>query len=275
MTTLVAGTILQRAGDSLGSFLPRLGGALVLLVGGLIAARIVAALLGRALEAVGVDDLGERWGVHEVLGRFGLSRSLSSAVSRAIRLTIVAVVVIASLSLLGLQFLSESLNRAVLFLPNMLVALALLLAGVVVGELARRRVDRLTFQMDLPVPLGRLVEIVVIAAFAVTAAAQLSLSVDVLVGLVSIVLASVALTFALSFGLGGRAVAQQLSAGRYLSGSFEVGQTITVEGIRGRVERLEPTVTVLRTSAGDLVRVPNHLLIESVVTVHEEAASSP
>jgi small-conductance mechanosensitive channel len=275
VTELVSSTILQRAGDTLGGFLPRLGGALALLVLGLIAARIVAAALRRALSAVGVDDLGERWGIHDVLERAGVGRSLAAVVARAIRVTIVAVVVIAALSLLGLQFLSESLNKAVLFLPNILVALGLLVAGVVVGELARRSVDRLTFQMDLPVPLGRLVEIVVIAAFAVTAAAQVALSVNVLVGLVSIVLAGMALTFALSFGLGGRAVAQQLSAGRYVAGSFEVGQTVTVEGIRGRVESMESTVTVLRTRTGDAVRVPNHLMIERVVTVHSDAADAP
>ena len=275
MTELVSSTIFQRAGDTLGGFLPRLGGALALLVLGLIAARIVASVLRRALSAVGVDDLSERWGIHDVLERAGAGRSLAVVVARAIRVTIAAVVVIASLSLLGLQFLSESLNKAVLFLPNILVALGLLLAGIVVGELARRSVDRLTFQMDLPVPLGRLVEIVVIAAFAVTAASQLALSVFVLVGLVSIVLAGVALTFALSFGLGGRAVAQQLSAGRYVAGAFEVGQTVTVEGIRGRVESMESTVTVLRTSAGDAVRVPNHLMIERVVTVHSDSAYAP
>lgn len=275
MTELVSSTILQRAGDTLGGFLPRLGGALALLVLGLIAARIVASALRRALSAVGVDDLGERWGIHDVLERAGVGRSLAAVVARATRVTVVAVVVIAALSLLGLQFLSESLNKAVLFLPNILVALGLLVAGVVVGELARRSVDRLTFQMDLPVPLGRLVEIVVIAAFAVTAAAQLALSVNVLVGLVSIVLSGMALTFALSFGLGGRAVAQQLSAGRYVAGSFEVGQTVTVEGIRGRVESMESTVTVLRTRAGDAVRVPNHLMIERVVTVHSDAADAP
>jgi len=275
VTALVSATILQRAGDTLGGFLPRLGGALALLVLGLVAARIVGAVLRRALSAVGVDDLGERWGIHDVLERAGAGRSLAVVVARAIRVTIAAVVVIASLSLLGLQFLSESLNKAVLFLPNILVALGLLLAGIVVGELARRSVDRLTFQMDLPVPLGRLVEIVVIAAFAVTAASQLALSVFVLVGLVSIVLAGVALTFALSFGLGGRAVAQQLSAGRYVAGAFEVGQTVTVEGIRGRVESMESTVTVLRTSAGDAVRVPNHLMIERVVTVHSDSAYAP
>ncbi|MGI8593871.1 MAG: mechanosensitive ion channel domain-containing protein, partial [Solirubrobacteraceae bacterium] len=230
--------------------------------------------VGRALSSIGVDDLGERWGVHDVLERVGASRSLAAVVSRAVRLAIVAVIVIAALSLLGLQFLSESLNRAVLFVPNILVALALVLAGIVVGQLARRSVDRLTFQMDLPLPLGRVVEIGVIAAFAVTAAAQLALSVIILVGFVSIVLAAVALTFALSFGLGGRAVAQQLSAGRYVSGSFEVGQTVTVEGIRGRVEKMEPTVTVLRTSAGDAVRVPNHLMIERMVTVHADAAGA-
>ncbi|MGI8595274.1 MAG: mechanosensitive ion channel family protein, partial [Solirubrobacteraceae bacterium] len=83
---LLSATILRRAGDSLGGFLPRLGGALVLLVLGLLAARIVAAVVGRALSSIGVDDLGERWGVHDVLERVGASRSLAAVVSRAVRL---------------------------------------------------------------------------------------------------------------------------------------------------------------------------------------------
>jgi uncharacterized membrane protein YraQ (UPF0718 family) len=69
-------------------------------------------------------------------------------------------VIFAALSLTGLQFLSDALNQAVLFLPSLLAAGALLLAGVVLGGFAREWVDRLAYQMDLP--LGRIAQVVVV-----------------------------------------------------------------------------------------------------------------
>ena len=147
--------ILNQAGNQLGGFLPRLGGALLLLLIGLLVARVLCKLLAKALRAAEVDEIAERIGVSDVLARARLGRSLASVVAVAIRIALSIVVIFAALSLLGLQFLSESLNHGVLVLPKLLIAAALLLAGVVLGGFARERVDRLTYQMDLPVPLGR------------------------------------------------------------------------------------------------------------------------
>ena len=51
----------SRAGDTLGDFLPQLAGALVLLLVGLLLARLAVVGVRRGLRAAGVDDLAERW----------------------------------------------------------------------------------------------------------------------------------------------------------------------------------------------------------------------
>lgn len=260
-------TVIDNAGEGLGSFLPRLGGALLLLVVGLLASRLVARLASKSLERLGVDRQFERWGVLDVLDRAGLGRSLATLVGRAIRIALSLVVVFAALSLLGLQFLSESLNQAVLFLPKLLVALGLLLAGVVLGALVRERADRLASQMDSPVALGKVAQWTVVTVFAVTAAAQIAISTAILMALLGIVLAGVAATVALAFGHGGGALASQMTAGRYVGGAFEIGQRISVGDIEGEVIGLEPVVTVLRAPDGSTLRVPNSMLLESVVTI--------
>jgi small-conductance mechanosensitive channel len=261
-------TVLDQAGKSLGGFLPRLGGALVLLVVGVLVARLLGRLLGRALERAGLDRLAERFGGNQVIARAGLGSSLSRLIARAVRVGLTLVVVFAALSLLGLQFLSDSLNEAVLFLPKLLVAAALLLVGVVLGGLARERVDRLSYQMDFPVPLGPMAQVAVVAVFAITAAAQIAVSTAILMVLVGILVAAAAATVALAFGLGARDVARELSAGRYLRAAYEPGQTISFGEVRGEVVSVETAATVLRTAEGDTVRVPNNMLLGSVVTVH-------
>ncbi len=266
MTALTA-SVLDRAGDRLGDFLPQLAGALAVLVFGLLAAALVGRLVRRALVAIGVDELAARWRVTETLARARLQPSLAGLVGAAVRITLSVVAAFAALTLLGFELLSQSLNEAVLFLPNLLAALALVLTGVVLAGLARERVDRLTYQMDFAVPLGQLAQVSTLAIFVLMAAAQIGVSADILFTVIAILLAAAAATFALAFGLGGREVARALNAGRFVRGAFEVGQTISLREIRGRIVAIEPEATVLGTADG-LVRVPNNLLLESTVTIH-------
>jgi Conserved TM helix/Mechanosensitive ion channel len=269
MAPFVFATVLDEAGNQLGGFIPRIGGALLLLVVGIILARVFARLLRRGLRMAGLDSAAENWGVADVLERAGLGRSLSHVIAVAVRISLTVVVVFAALSLLGLQFLSQSLNQGVLFLPKVLAALALVLIGVVLAAFVRERVDRTATQWDLPVPLGPVAQGAVLAIFFITAAAQLTISTQLLMVLVAILLAAVTLPFALAFGLGGRDVARALSAGRYVRASINEGQVIRVDDVRGRVERIEPSATVLRTPT-ETIRVPNHVLIEKTVVIEHE-----
>jgi small-conductance mechanosensitive channel len=265
---MMLATILDRAGDGLGGFLPRLGGALLLLIVGWLVVALIRRALTRVLRAAGVDALGERTGANDVLARFGVGHSLTTVIAGAVRIGLLVVVIFAALSLLGLEFLSDSLNAGILFLPRLLVAMALVLAGFVLATMARHQVDRMAEQMDLPGPLGAVAEVAVITVFGMTALAQLGVPVDVLLLIAAIVLAAVALTFALAFGIGGQATAREVSARRYVEGAYEIGTDISVAGLRGRITQIDATATVLETTAGDLLRVPNSQLVASIVTVH-------
>jgi len=273
MRLLLPATVLDEAGNQLGGFIPRLGGALALLVVGIVVAHVLARLLRRGLRMAGLDSAADRLGVADVLERAGLGRSLAHVLAGALRISLTVVVVFAALSLLGLQFLSQSLNEGVLFLPKVLAALALVLIGVVLAAFVRERVERTATQWDLPVPLGPVFQGVVLAIFIITAAAQLTISTALLMVLVAILLAAAAAPFAIAFGLGGRDVARSLSAGRYVRAAFSEGQVIRIDDIRGRVERIEPSATVLRTPT-ETIRVPNHFLIEKTVVIEEEGGPS-
>jgi small-conductance mechanosensitive channel len=266
--TVLAVGILERAGETLGDYLPRLGGALAVLVVGILFVRLLARGLRSLLTRVGVDGLAERAGVHDVLARAGLERSLSRVVAVAIRVALTIAVVLAALSLLGLGPLDQAINEAVLFLPKVLAAMALVLAGAVLGSLARERVERTAYQMDLRGPLAPAAQWFVIGVFGIVALAELGVPTTILTVLAGIAGAGIALTAALAFGLGGRELAREMSAGRYVGAAFEVGQEITIRGHRGRIEAIEGASTVLGTDTGASVRIPNHLFLESDVLVH-------
>jgi small-conductance mechanosensitive channel len=149
----------------------------------------------------------------------------------------------------------------------------------VVAGAARQHTERLTYQLDFPVPAGQIAQIIVLAVFGILAAEEIGISTAVLLVVIAVLLAAVSGTFTLAFGLGSRDVARALSAGRYLRHDYRVGQEIGFRDVRGRITRIHSTSTLLDAGGGQSIRVPNHLLIESVVTIYpddaREAGSGP
>ena len=63
-------------------------------------------------------------------------------------------------------------------------------------------------------------------------------------------------------------MAREVRARRYVEAGFDVGQEISVDGIRGRIAAIEATCTVLEQTDGERVRIPNSQLIARPVTEH-------
>jgi small-conductance mechanosensitive channel len=265
--SLIVLALLERAETTIGEALPRLAGALLLVLLGIPAAVLVARFVRRLLRTAGLDGLGERSGIHEGLARLGLERSLAALVARGVRIALIVLVVVAAISLLGFAALAETLNQVVLFVPKLFTAVAIVIGGIVVGEFLRRRIDALGEQMAVGVPIGQVAEAVVIALFTLTALALIGIPVGVLLALVVLVVAAAVFAFALAFGLGGREVAREVSAGRSVAGNFRVGDRITVGDVTGEITALESVSIVVRTEDGGSVRVPNRLLVEEIVRI--------
>ena len=119
--------------ESLGDYLPRLFAALALLVVGFIVIGLLARALRRVLTSRDVDAVAERLGAHDVLGRARFERSLVRAIVLGVRLFLSLVVLFSAVAVLGPALLQDALGVALLFLPRLLLAIALLLVGAVLG----------------------------------------------------------------------------------------------------------------------------------------------
>lgn len=82
------------------------------------------------------------------------------------------------------------------------------------------------------------------------------------------------ITIALSLSL--QDIARSLLAGLYLliERPFEVGDTVVVDGKEGVIEDVKMRTTILRTTAGDRVVVPNLVMFTSVIIQKKGAATA-
>jgi small-conductance mechanosensitive channel len=253
--------------STLAEFVPRLFGAVVVLLVALVVALVLQRLMARFLESIGLDDLFERTGAANSLWHFGYeggpSRLLGMVVFWGIMLTGLA----GALSVLGLSSLENTMDQIVNLTGRALVALVIMIAGVMcagwLAELVAREAENAGLRG--PNVFRRVVFITIVTIAALLAAEQLGLETYVLILLAIVVLGTIGLVAALALGQGLALLSGNIAAGRYVQDGTAVGDVISVNGIEGTVEDLGYASVTVRSEDGHLYRIPNRTLLENVV----------
>jgi len=204
--------------ESLARFLPRALSALVVLVVGWLLATILRAVTRKVLTWIRLDSLIERVGAGEMLKRSGLPPP-HRLVAGAVYWLTWAAVGSAMLEILGVAGGELLVADFVRFLPRVVAAAAILLAGFVVSSLAWRAalLGAVSAHMHAAKIIGAVVRALVMAATIAMALEQLGLGSGIMHTAFAITFGAVMLALAIAFGLGGRHAARRFLEQRLLS----------------------------------------------------------
>ncbi len=261
---------------TLGEFVPRLLGAVVVLLAALLIARVLQRLAGRFLEGVGLDNLFEQAGVSDSLGQLGYTNGPSRLIGIVLFWGVILTGLAAALSVLGLSSLQSTMDGVVNLAGRALVALVILIIGVMAAGRLAEFVANQAAQADLrgAAMFRRVTFVAVVAIAALLAAGQLGIETYLLVVLASVILATLGLIAALSIGQGLTLLSGNVAAGRYVRDIAAVGDVISVNGVSGTVEELGYASISLRSEDGSLYRIPNRTLLENVVRKQDPPQTS-
>lgn len=190
----------------LGEYLPRLLGALLILIIGWIVARWIRAGVSKLLLAVRFDEVAKKSGIDAVLQQGGVRLTLNGVISGLIYWLIMLVALLASIDSLGLAVASDVLNRVVLYLPNVVIAVVILIFGALFANLIRGIVG--TYLANAQVSgapiISAIAQYAVLVFAAAVALVQLGIGRELVTSAFQIAFGAVCLALALAFGLGGR-----------------------------------------------------------------------
>lgn len=232
-------------------FLPSLVGAILVLVLGWILSGLLASLIERVLRTIGFERAANSTGINGFIQRGGSGWTASRVVAEIVKWFIRLVAIQAAAQILGMERISEVINAILLWLPNLVVALAIVVVGALIARFVGGVVRASTSEMGLGNPdlLGGAARYGIIAFAVVAAVDQLGIAETVVNTLFVMTLGALALAFGLAFGLGGQQVAAQMTQGWYLRGQA-AGAKIAQYAERRRTEMSTPTVSP-RTPAQD------------------------
>ncbi len=248
-------------------FLPRLAGAVFVMLIALLVALVLQRLSARFFETIGLDELFERTGGASTLEQLGYDAGPSRLLGLTLFWGVLLTGVAGSLSVLGLSSLEQTMDQIVNLSGRALVALVIMIAGVTaagwLADLVARESQNAGLRSSNVFRRAVFVTVVVVAAL--VAAGQLGLETSVLVLLGVVILATIGLVTGLALGQGLVPLSGNIAASRYVQEDITVGDEISVDGIEGTVEELGYAAIVVRSDDGYLYRIPNRTLLEGVV----------
>jgi hypothetical protein len=233
--------------NALNNFLaaiPAILGALLILLIGWILSNIAATLVTRLLRGLNVDRLFATHG-EGVYPAEAMRFQPSVVAGEVVRWLIRFVFVIAAANALNLPQVTLLLNQVLLWIPNLIVAIVILLIAPIVANFVRGAIEVTAGRMGFSNAslLGRIAQVAIVAFAVVLAVYQIGIATTLVNTLFVGLVAAFALAFGLAFGLGGRDVAAEITRGWY-------------ESSRTTAQRVRDRAGEMTTSAGTAATQP-------------------
>jgi len=190
----------------LSSFLPQLIGALVILIVGWLIAKVVRNVAERFLKMIKVDTAAEKAGIEDFLKQGGVQFNTVGLIANIFYWFIMFTVILAVLNSLNLRVAAELFNKIILYLPNVFVAVIVLVFGTMFARFIRGAIATYLKNVGMEgVELMSSIAMYAVIVFVATLALeQLAIGGEILVSAFQIAFGALCLGLALAFGLGGR-----------------------------------------------------------------------
>jgi hypothetical protein len=206
------GVVLQELGNRVTAFAPHLLAMVLVLLAGLILAGVAHVVLRWLLKAFRFDRLAANVGVSSILERAGIRRPPSNLLALLVAWSLLAAFVLLSVAVLDLPIAVDVLSRALLYLPKLFIALALLLLGALLAAFLSRTVLIAAVNAGLPSArtLAGAVRAGVLIVALTMALEYVGVGSQVILVAFTILFGGTVFAAALAFGLAGKDLARDL-----------------------------------------------------------------
>jgi hypothetical protein len=200
--------------------IPRIIGFLVILVIGWFISGLLASAVAALLRAVRFNELAQRSGFSGFVNNMGVRTDASGLLANIVKWFVRLIVLVVAFDALGLPAVSQVLQQFLLWIPNLVVAVVVLVIAGLAANALGNLVRGSTAQAGLGNPdlLATIARVAVWGFGIVVAVNQIGIAQTLVNTLFMGFIGALALAAGLAFGLGGRETAAQIVQGWYRQG---------------------------------------------------------
>ena len=212
-----------------GQTLPALLGALVILFAGYLLAKVLEKLTERGLRKIRLNHLLERGGVTQAVERSGTHVNPTRVLANLVFWLVMFTVILLAANALGLDSLANVVSTLVSYIPSVIAAIVIILVGIVLGGFVGGLIAASAGAVHGGRALARIGRGGVLLLAIFMALQELGIATDIVTTAFAILFGAIALALALSFGLGNRELAGEITREWYVRYQQERAEAIARE----------------------------------------------
>jgi hypothetical protein len=187
---------------------------LILIIGWIIS-KIIKMIVTKLLKVLKLDELSSQIGLSSILTKGGIRYPLSALVGGICYWLALLITFVVALNAVGLTIAADLLQRISLFIPNIIVAIFILIVGMLAAVIMKNIVRTTAINVGISQAniLSKITEVIIMVFVIAMALEQLQIGAGIVRLTITIILGSLGLGIALALGLGCKDVVAKSAEG--------------------------------------------------------------
>jgi hypothetical protein len=223
--------------DKFISFLPNVLSAIAIFVIGIIIARFIEKIIRKLLVKIKADKLTEGLQKIEFIDKMNINVKLSNIIAKFVYYFLVLIFLVVSTDILGIPIVSNMIVDVFNFIPNLLIALLLLIIGLLLANWLKNLVLTVAKSLNLPSAslLSNLVFYFIFINVLISAMVQAKINIGFFSTNISLIIGGVVFAFALAYGLASKNIMSNIISSFYYKNKYKIGDYIKIGENEGEV----------------------------------------
>jgi hypothetical protein len=196
------------------AFVPSLFGAAAVLTVGYVLAKLAQRGVGRMLRRMHLNDVLKRGGI-PARDHTGQPVNPTRVVANLVFWLILFTAMLVAADALGIDYLGQVFSELLSYVPSVIAAVVIVILGIVLGDFVSALIAASTQNLDGGPTLARVGKGGVILLAVFMSLQELGVATDIVTTAFAIIFGAIALALALSFGLGNRELAGEVTRNWY------------------------------------------------------------
>lgn len=247
-------------------YIPIILGGIAMLLLGWFFAKIVAFLIRKGLQAVQLDKRMAGTPAQQFLSKAQVKQPPSRMLARFFFWFIFLTILVGLFDAWGWDAISANVSSLIGYLPNVLLALAILVGGLAVAGWLKKTTQEVfsSYSLRSARVMSSILFYVLALIVIISTLDQLQLNVDLLTSNVMIIVGGIVLAFAIGYGLSAREILPHIIASFYLKNHYRSGQKIRIGTLEGTIKEINNIHVVIENGKETIVIPAKKLIAEEV-----------
>lgn len=248
------------------SAIPKFITAMIILIVGYLIANMLKKIISSALQKANLDKFGDKINQIDILANNNIEIKLSALLAKMVYYMIMLVFVMTAVGALDMPVLAELIQDFIKFVPNLIAAFIILIAGLLLGDTLKNVVTATCKSMGMPSAniIGSFVFYFIFINVIIVALSQAQINTDFFAQNISIIIAGGVLAFSIGYGFASKDLVASFLASYYTKDKLNIGDKVTLNGVTGVITNVDKSSVTVTSDQKDVIIPLNKILQDNI-----------